>query len=193
MKQLVIATNNKGKLKEIAALLPDTELLTLQDIGFIQDIPEPYHTFQENAHTKALTVHNFCHLPVLSDDSGITATVLNGRPGVDSAHFAGPRRSDTDNLNLLLQELQHSTDRTAWYTAILCFIDAQGETHYFEGRCYGTIAPIPQGSKGFGYDPIFIPDGYSQTFGELDESVKNSLSHRGKAVQLLAQWLQQNG
>lgn len=184
MKEIVLATNNAGKLKEMAALLHNYRLLTLQDIGFDQTIEEPFQTFRENAFIKAKTIYDYCGKAVLADDSGICATALNGRPGVNSAHFAGPQRSDADNRNLLLTELADQADRTAWYEAVLCLI-MDGQTHYFTGRCDGTIALEAKGDKGFGYDPVFIPAGYEQTFGELDEQVKNEISHRGKALELL--------
>jgi len=191
MKEIVLASNNEGKLKEMAALLPGYRLLTLRDIGFIQAIEEPFHTFRENAFTKAKTVFDFCGKPVLSDDSGICAAALDGRPGVDSAHFAGPQRSDADNRELLLQALQAAENRQAWYEAVLCLITADGTPHYFEGRCRGSIAPEARGSKGFGYDPVFIPEGFEQTFGELDESIKLKISHRAQALQALKQFLEQ--
>lgn len=192
MKELVLASNNAGKLKEMTQLLQDYRLLTLRDIGFDQTIPEPYHTFRENAFTKAKTIFDFCGKAVLADDSGICAVALQGRPGVDSAHFAGPHRSDADNLNFLLAALKDQADRSAWYEAALCLI-ADGKTHYFTGRCEGHIAKEPRGGKGFGYDPVFVPNGYEQTFGEMDADIKNKISHRGRALELLKDFLGKGG
>lgn len=189
MKEIVLASNNAGKLREMSMLLKNYRLLTLHDIGFDQTIEEPFHTFRENAFIKAKTIFDFCGKTVLSDDSGICATALQGRPGVDSAHFAGAQRSDADNRNLLLHELEHAPDRSAWYEAVICFMD-QGQAHYFTGRCDGYIAWEAKGDKGFGYDPIFIPRGYEQTFGELDEKIKNKISHRGKALEKLMEFIQ---
>lgn len=188
MKEIVLASNNAGKLQEMSALLQDYRLLTLRDIGFVQTIEEPYHTFRENAWVKAKTIFDYCGKAVLADDSGICVTALQGRPGVDSAHFAGPQRSDEDNRNLLLQELTPFTDRSAWYEAVLCLIQ-EGHPHYFTGRCEGSIAAAPKGDRGFGYDPIFIPRGYELTFGELEAQLKNKISHRAQALEALKAFL----
>lgn len=189
MKEIVLASNNPGKLKEMSALLKDFRLWTLADIGFDQTIEEPFQTFAENAHAKAKAIHDFCGKAVLSDDSGICVAALNGRPGVDSAHYAGPQRSDADNRDLLLQEIHGKEDRSAWYEAVLCLITEAGDTHYFSGRCEGQIAEAPRGERGFGYDPLFVPDGYDQTFGEIDPVVKNKISHRGRALEKLKEFL----
>ncbi len=186
--ELILATNNKGKQQEIRSLLPQTTILTLKDIGFNQEIPEPYHTFRENACTKAKTIYDFCGKPVMADDSGICANALNGAPGVFSARFAGDDASDEENVQKLLQQLENAGTRKAHYTAVICLI-INGEAHYFEGNCYGAIIRAPRGKGGFGYDPVFVPDGYGQTFGELPAAIKNGLSHRGAAVQQMVQFL----
>lgn len=182
MKSLVAATNNKGKLKEIRQLLPwNMSLQSLQDIGFSEDIPEPYDTFEENAATKARTVHEFCGQNTIADDSGICVEALQGAPGVYSARYAGEGATDAQNLQRLIEDMKGQPDRRAYYKAVICLI-WEGEIQYFEGTCHGTLAEAPTGKKGFGYDPIFIPDGYTQTFGELSAEVKNKLSHRGEAI-----------
>lgn len=191
LKELVIATNNAGKLTELRALLPTIELLTLKDIGFLQDIPEPYPTFRENAHIKASTVNNFCGKAVMADDSGICIDHLNGGPGVLSARYAGTHATDEENVQRALSALEGAADRNAHYKAVICLITPSG-THYFEGECHGRISASPQGKDGFGYDPIFMPDGYEQTFAQLPLSLKNELSHRGKAVRSMVQFLADN-
>ncbi len=185
--ELVIASNNKGKIFEIHNMLEGMKLLSLHDIGFTQDIPEPFHTFSENAYAKATAVHRFCGKNVFADDSGICATALNGLPGVDSAHFCGSR-DDERNLTKLVNALRNQNDKSAWYYAVICLI-WEGETHYFEGRCDGHIIAEKRGHGGFGYDPVFVPEGYNHTFGELPLSIKNLISHRAKAVAGMVEFL----
>lgn len=188
MNQLIVSTRNRGKLKEIGEMLPGYQLLTLDDIQFTGQIPEPYHTFRENAYTKAKTVFDNSGSAVIADDSGLCINALNGAPGVISAHYAGFPPDDAANRHKVLSELAEAKDRIAYFISVICLVTAEG-VHYFEGRCDGHIAYDERGTKGFGYDPIFIPDGYDVTFGELEPAVKNALSHRGKAVQLLVRFL----
>lgn len=185
--QLVIASNNKGKIAEIRQMISAVEPLSLSDIGFKADIPEPYHTFRENAAVKATTIHAFCGKNVMADDSGICVDALQGRPGVDSAHFSGSR-NDEENLQEVLRQLGDNTNRKAHYTAVICLI-WNNSTHYFEGHCYGTILHEKRGSGGFGYDPIFVPDGHDQTFAELPAETKNKISHRGIAVRKMVAFI----
>lgn len=161
-------------------MVQDINLLSLNDIGFDKDIPEPYDTFEENAHTKADAIHRFCGKNVFADDSGLCVNALGGAPGVISAHYSGERH-DEQNLQLVLTNLQDAADRSAYYKAVICLI-WQNNVHYFEGVCSGQIITEKRGDGGFGYDPIFVPDGYTETFAQLPLSVKNSISHRGKAV-----------
>ena len=168
-------------------MLPGIRLLSLQEIGFSEDTPEPWHTFEENALAKASAVYKFCGKNVFADDSGICANALGGRPGVDSAHFSGSR-DDEGNLRRLLKELEDKEDRTAYYKAVICLI-WNGEVYYFEGLCHGLIAREKHGHGGFGYDPVFVPDGFDETFGELSPEVKNSISHRGKAVRKMVEFI----
>lgn len=189
MQELVIASNNQGKIKEFRSLLPAIRLLSLQDIAFSQEIPEPYNTFEENAHIKAFTIHNYSGKNVFSDDSGLCIHALGGAPGVISAHYSG-HRDDEANLQRVLKELGDNTDRRAYYKAVICLI-WNGQTHYFEGICNGTIANKPIGTDGFGYDPIFIPDGYTQSFGQLPLDIKNKISHRGKAIEKMVLFLKE--
>lgn len=188
MQELVIASNNKGKIREIISIVDNISLLSLNDIGFDKEIPEPYHTFEENAHTKARTIHEYCNKNVFADDSGICVNALNGAPGVFSARYAGAPVDDERNLQKLLTDLQGAEDRSAFYKAVICLI-WDDETYFFEGICEGNIIEAPRGDGGFGYDPIFVPNGFDQTFAELPLDVKNSISHRGKAVRQMTDFL----
>lgn len=190
--KLVLASNNKGKLAELQRWLPaGISALRLADIGFSQSIAEPFDTFRENAFIKAKTVFDFCGLPTLSDDSGICVDALGGAPGVQSALFAGEGASDEANNQKLLQSLGENPLRDAHYTAVLCFINDLG-TRYFEGRCDGRIGQAPAGGLGFGYDPLFIPEGYSETFAQLAPEVKGSISHRARALQQFIAFLKEH-
>lgn len=187
MKELVIASNNQGKILEINAMIEGIELLSLNDIGFTDEIPEPYFTFEENAMAKASSIHAYCGKNVFADDSGICVNALNGEPGVISAHYSG-KRDDEANLQKVLRELKDKNDRSAYYKAVICLIWDE-ETYFFEGICNGRVIEEKRGTGGFGYDPIFIPDGYNETFAELPLSIKNKISHRGKAVEKMVQFL----
>jgi XTP/dITP diphosphohydrolase len=190
MRELVIASNNKGKIAEIRAMIQDIQLLSLKDIGFEKEIPEPYNTFEENAATKANTIWEYSGKNAFADDSGICVNALGGTPGVFSARYGGKGATDEANLQKLLSEMQGKKDRTAYYKAVICLV-WNGETHYFDGVCNGRLLESPQGQGGFGYDPIFVPDGYDQSFGELHPTVKHSISHRGIAVGKMVAFLQQ--
>lgn len=187
MEQLVIASNNKGKINEIRQIIDSLELMSLNDIGFTEEIDEPFHTFEENALAKASAIHKFCGKNVFADDSGICASALNGEPGVDSAHYSGGR-DDEKNLQQLLANLVDKTDRFGYYKAVICLIWDE-QVYYFEGVCCGKIIDVPRGEGGFGYDPIFVPDGYSETFAQLSPEVKNQISHRGIAVRKMVDFL----
>ncbi len=189
MTQLVLATNNKGKLAELQQMLPGFKLLSLEEIGFTKAIPEPYETFEENAEIKARTVFNASGMHTLSDDSGLCVPALGNAPGVHSAYFGGEPRSDSKNNRKLLEELAGEENRAAFYKCIICLI-WNGQPYYFEGKCEGRIADEPQGDGGFGYDPLFIPEGYDQTFGQLSSEVKKELSHRGKAIRKMVSFLE---
>jgi XTP/dITP diphosphohydrolase len=185
--ELVMASNNKGKIREIKEMLQDVQLLSLTDIGFTEDIPEPWHTFEENAYAKAWAIFSFSGKNVFADDSGICVRHLAGRPGVDSAHYSG-KRDDEANLQQVLHDMKGVADRSAWYKAVICLV-WDGTVHYFEGICEGTLLEEKRGAGGFGYDPIFIPEGYEQTFAELSPEVKNAISHRGKAVRQMVAFI----
>jgi len=189
MEQLVIASNNKKKIVEIRQMIAGIALLSLADIAFTEDIPEPYHTFEENALTKAATIHKFSGKNVFADDSGICVNALHGAPGVDSAHFSG-ERDDEKNLQKVLTGLKDAADRSAYYKAVMCLVWNE-EVYYFEGICEGEIIKEKRGEGGFGYDPIFIPTGYDKTFAELSPDIKNAVSHRGKAVRKMVDFLKE--
>jgi XTP/dITP diphosphohydrolase len=188
MQELVVASRNAGKIREIEALVAGIRLLSLDDVGFATDTGEPYETFEENALTKAQAVYDYCGKNVMADDSGLCLAALNSAPGVHSAYFGGLPRSDEKNNQQLLSQLKDISDRRAFYKAVICLI-WEGRPYFFEGICEGRIATELRGDGGFGYDPLFIPNGYEETFGELSPSVKNTLSHRGKAVQKMVAFL----
>lgn len=187
MEELVIASNNPGKIREIRSMLSGVSLLSLMDIGFMDDILEPFHTFEENAAAKARTIYRFCGKNVFSDDSGLCVNSLNGEPGVNSAHFSG-ERDDEKNLQKVLNLLKGKADRSAFYKAVV-YLTWDGQSYLFEGTCHGQITESKRGEKGFGYDPIFIPDGYDKTFAELSLEVKNAISHRGKAIRKMVDFI----
>lgn len=164
-------------------------LYSLDEIGFHEEIEEPFRTFEQNALTKAETIHRFCGKNVMSDDSGLCVRALGGAPGVDSAYWGGLPRSDEKNNRRLLDELAGQNDRSAFYKAVICLI-WNGQVFYFEGICEGSIALSPRGFQGFGYDPLFIPQGYDQTFGELSADVKSSMSHRAEATRKMLEFLE---
>lgn len=190
MSELVIASNNEGKIREIKQMIGHISLLSLKDIGFTGDIPEPYHTFEENAREKAMTIHRFSGKNVFADDSGICANALHGQPGVFSARYAGYPADDERNLQKLLAELGGKDDRTAYYKAVICLV-WNGQVHYFVGICNGTVIEQKRGSGGFGYDPVFVPEGYSETFAELPPAIKNNISHRGRAIRQMVAFLKE--
>jgi XTP/dITP diphosphohydrolase len=190
MNTLVIASNNQHKIAEIKAMLHGIPLLSLNEIGFHEIIEEPFQTFEENAKAKAIAIHKFYGKNVFADDSGLCVNALGGRPGVDSAHYSGSR-NDEQNLWQVLQELNGVPDRRAHYKAVICLIWHK-QTYYFEGICEGSIIQEKRGNEGFGYDPIFIPDGHDKTFGELPAAIKNTISHRAKAIQKMEAFFVEN-
>ena len=188
MKEIVLASANKKKIAELNELLQGFSVLSLKDIGFDAEIEEPYFTFEENAFQKANTIYSFCGKNVLADDSGICVEALDYKPGVLSARYAGAAADDNANLQKLLQDIQGKENRKAFYKAVLCLI-WNGETHYFDGECHGTLIDIPVGTNGFGYDPIFVPEGYTETFAQLPASVKQQISHRAQAMKKMVAFI----
>lgn len=185
--QLVFASNNKNKIQEIQALVPsDFHILSLDDIGCTEEIPETADTIEGNAILKANYITNNYGYPCFADDTGLEVEVLNGAPGVYSARYAGEQKSAEDNMNKLLHELHQVSNRKANFKTIIC-LNINGSQHLFTGIINGEITTEKTGTNGFGYDPIFIADGTNKTFAELSMQEKASISHRGIAVaQLLA-------
>lgn len=186
---LLLATSNVHKLTEIRRMLPQGFVVSgLKEVGFTGDIAETGTVFLENALVKARHIHRIYGGNVIADDSGLEVDALNGRPGVFSARFAGQGASDPDNVEKLLQELGGQINRQARFVCVIILI-FNGVEHVFEGVCEGVIAQTASGRQGFGYDPVFIPEGYNQTFADLPGEVKDRLSHRGKAVATLVDFL----
>jgi XTP/dITP diphosphohydrolase len=183
--KLVFATHNQNKVKEVQALLPgNLSLLSLTDIGCTQEIPETGKTLEENAILKADYVTKNYGFPCFADDTGLLVAILNGAPGVYSARYAGPKANANDNMEKLLKALNAERDRSARFETVIA-LNINNEQHLFIGRIEGEIIHEKRGIKGFGYDPIFKPKGYSKTFAELPLETKNKISHRAKAIQQL--------
>lgn len=192
MKTLCFATNNNHKTEEIRALLgPFFLLQNLKDIGCSEDLPETQPTIEGNALQKANYVFDNYQVSCFADDTGLEVEALDGEPGVFSARYAGEHRSDHDNINLLLSKLSGKKNRKARFKTVISWID-NGKKESFEGIVTGTIVDTPRGSKGFGYDPIFMPDGYERTFAEMELVEKNLISHRAIAVKKLVNFLREN-
>lgn len=190
MKKLVFATNNPHKLEEIRAILGSKlEILSLADIGCDADIPETAETLEGNALIKAHYVYDNYKLDCFADDTGLEVDALHGLPGVHTARYAYPDRHDPEaNMIKLLEALRENNDRNARFRTVIALIE-KGKEHLFEGVVEGVIAREKSGTQGFGYDPVFIPEGNSKTFAELGEDIKNTISHRARAVQKLAEYL----
>jgi len=183
--KLLLATNNAKKVEEIRKLLPlGFELLTLKDIGFSEEIPETTNTIVGNSQQKARLVYERTGMSCLSDDSGLEINSLQGRPGVDSAHYAGLPPNNTKNIALVLSEMNEVRDRSARFVTVMTLI-LEGDEYQFEGEINGSITISPIGLNGFGYDPIFIPDGSDHTFAQMEAFDKNQISHRAKALESL--------
>lgn len=194
MKKLVFATNNDHKLTEVRAILKDTyQVLSLKDINCHEDIPETANNLEDNARQKANYIYEHYHVDCFADDSGLEVEALNGAPGVYSARFAalegtGEPHDAKANTKRLLRELKDKDNRKAQFRTIVCLIQ-DGTEHLFEGIVKGSINAEERGSAGFGYDPVFQPEGYSKTFAELGDNVKNTISHRARAIGQLVDFL----
>jgi XTP/dITP diphosphohydrolase len=187
--QLVFATNNHNKIKEVQALIPkEIKLLSLNDIGCFEDIPETQNTIEGNAIQKAEYIKTKYGYDCFADDTGLEVIALNNDPGVYSARYAGEQRNADDNMDLLLKNLKNNTNRNAQFKTVIA-LQLNNKQLTFLGICKGEITTVKSGSKGFGYDPIFKPNGYKQTFAEMDLNLKNSIGHRGKAVAKLIAFL----
>jgi XTP/dITP diphosphohydrolase len=191
--QLVFATNNRHKLDEVSAKLNGAiQLLTLNDIGYHDDIEETGTTFKANASIKSHHVYAEYKLNCFGDDSGLEIDALNGEPGVYSARYAGTHGNHAANISKVLDNLKGEANRKARFRTVISLI-RNGEEYFFEGTVEGTIRQEPSGNGGFGYDPIFEPEGYDITFAEMSMDKKNSISHRAKAMEKLIAFLNEAG
>ncbi|HUQ97798.1 MAG TPA: RdgB/HAM1 family non-canonical purine NTP pyrophosphatase [Chitinophagaceae bacterium] len=187
--KIIFATNNQNKVTELKAALPTAiELITLQEADIAIDIPEPHDTLEANAIEKATVIHKLTGTSCFSEDTGLEVKALNGAPGVRSARFAGETATAQQNIDALLGFLKSSADRSARFRTVICLI-LNGNQHLFEGICTGTILNAQTGSGGFGYDPVFVPDGAQKSFAQMSLPEKNSFSHRRKAADKLVAFL----
>ena len=188
--KIVFASNNQNKILEIQSMLPNSiEILSLESIGCFEEIPETSDTIEGNAILKANYVTQNYGFDCFADDTGLEVEALNGEPGVFSARYAGEQRNADDNINKLLTELADKTNRSAQFKTVIA-LNLKGKQHLFTGIASGEIIKEKIGTEGFGYDPIFKPTGYQETFAQLSLKVKNEISHRGKATKALLEFLQ---
>jgi XTP/dITP diphosphohydrolase len=196
LRKLLFATNNKHKHQEIASILKNSiNLLSLNDIGFVGEIPEDFDTLKQNAEQKAFYIFDKYKIDCFADDTGLEVEALNGKPGVYSARYSadelpnipGEMRAEA-NMKKLLREMNGINNRNALFRTVICLVE-NGIPKYFEGKVDGVIIEKAKGNKGFGYDPIFIPNGYSVTFAEMNLEIKNKISHRSIATSKLVDYL----
>lgn len=184
MKNLVFATGNSHKLQEVQGLFKEGFALScLKDVNITEEIPETADNLVDNALQKAWYVYNKCGIPCFADDTGLEVEALNGAPGVYSARYAGESKDSKLNMLLLLENMNGKTNRNARFRTIIAYIDENAQEHIFEGEIRGKIIENMAGTNGFGYDPIFVPEGYEQTFAELSSEIKNTISHRARAME----------
>ncbi|HIW19535.1 MAG TPA: non-canonical purine NTP diphosphatase [Candidatus Alistipes pullicola] len=187
--KLYFATNNIYKLKEVQEVVGDSfQIESMRSLGINEDIPEDQQTLEGNALQKARFLYDRTGESCFADDTGLEVDALNGAPGVYSARYAGDAKNSFDNMALLLKNMSGKQNRKARFRTVIALI-LDGKEYLFEGIVNGTIAEEPRGTAGFGYDPLFVPDGYSTTFAEMDSEAKNAISHRGRAVEKLAAFL----
>lgn len=188
MKKLIFATHNQNKVHEVNAVCSKFKIISLAELNYNEDIAETEDTFAGNALLKARHVFEVYKTPVFADDSGLEVVALHGAPGIYSARYAGAEKNHSKNNNKLLNELRHQSNRAAQFKTVIAYKNAEIEL-LFEGIVKGTIARQISGTGGFGYDPLFIPQGYTKSFGELPQEVKLRLSHRSRAIAKLQQYL----
>ena len=187
--KIILATNNPGKLREVRALLnADFTILSLSDVSLETEIPEDFETLEENALQKALFIHGKTGMNVLADDTGLEVSALNGEPGVFSARYAGEPSDSEKNIDKLLLELEGVSNRKAQFRTVMALI-VNHEQFVFEGICEGEISEHRKGQGGFGYDPVFVPKGYIESFSQMKLKEKNAISHRGRALQKVSEYL----
>jgi XTP/dITP diphosphohydrolase len=180
--RIIFATNNPHKVKEVKDLAPSGfNIVSLKDAGIVTNIPEPYDTLEANAAEKSRVIETLTRANCFSEDTGLEVEALNGEPGVRSARYAGDAASDKMNVELLLKNLGNHPNRKARFRTVIS-LRCQGMEYLFEGICPGSIALKPLGSAGFGYDPVFVPDGADRTFAQMTAEEKHQYSHRGKAM-----------
>lgn len=190
--KLIFATNNQHKVDEIRQVLPSHfKIQTLKEAGIDIDIPEPHDTLEANAKEKAITIYHLANTACFSEDTGLEVFALSGEPGVHSARYAGEERSFQKNIEKLLQKLEGEESREAQFKTVICLITEEA-MNYFEGICKGKIIATQKGEEGFGYDPVFVPDGAEKTFAEMSIDEKSRYSHRRKAVDKLVSFLNQS-
>lgn len=190
--KIVFATNNQNKINEIQSMLPESiEIISLESIGCFEEIPETADTIEENAIMKANYVTEKYGYDCFADDTGLEVDSLNGEPGVFSARYAGEQRSPEDNMDKLLLNLEGKINREAQFKTVIT-LNLKGKQYFFTGIARGEITLTKSGNQGFGYDPIFKPEGFQETFAQLSLETKNGISHRGKATQELIAFLNDN-
>ena len=187
--RICFATHNENKLREINEILGDFDIVGLHEIGCTEEIPETGSTLSENSKIKADFVTSKYGISCFADDTGLEVEALNGGPGVYSARYAGNERDNLANISLLLKKLKPHSNKSARFRTVIT-LNLEGKAHQFEGIVNGKIVSELKGEKGFGYDPIFIPEGYDQTFAEMSSESKNAISHRGRAVAKLVEFLE---
>lgn len=189
--EIIFATHNQNKLLEVQALMPSyIKLISLEDLGFDEDIPETSGTIAGNAIQKVEYLKNRFQQPIFADDTGLLVEALDGEPGVYSARYAGEQKSSEDNMDLLLKKLTNNNNRSARFVTAIA-LDLNNNQTLFEGVCEGSILLERSGSKGFGYDPIFQPDGYKKSFAQMTLTEKGAISHRAKALAKLIEYLKE--
>ena len=187
--KLLFATQNKNKLLEISRLIGEHhQLISLYDLGFNQELPETHETLEENALEKANYIFKMFHIDCFAEDSGLEVNALNGKPGVYSARYGGPEKDDDKNIDKILDEMASQSDRSARFRTVIA-LNIGGKEFLYEGIVNGTITKERRGLGGFGYDPIFVPEGYDKTFAELGLAVKNVISHRAIAFGKMKEFL----
>lgn len=192
-KKFVIATNNPHKVIEFKRILEPMGIacVSLKEMGIICDAEETGVTFGENAYIKAKAVYDLCGLPSVADDSGICVDALGGEPGIYSARYGGEGLDDQERMFLLLKNMEEKENRAAHFTSAICCVMSEDQVIEAEGYIYGQLTKEPRGERGFGYDPIFLPDGYSLTTAEMESDEKNAISHRGNALRIFADKLKE--
>ncbi len=190
--KIVFATNNQSKLKEVREIIPiGIEILSLKDIGFFDEIKETGTSYEENAQIKTKYISNKYSIDCFADDSGLEVPCLNGAPGIYSARFAGTPKNDINNIKKLKEKLKKKTKPLAYFKTVIS-LNINKENIFFKGKIKGYISKETKGINGFGYDPIFIPDGYDKTFGEISSKIKNKISHRAIAIRKLVEFFKNN-